>query len=449
MDLCARVESNIEKHSLASGTDMLVAVSGGVDSMVLFHVLRAMGGTQGWKIAAAHLNHGLRGTESDADEAFVRDTSARWNLPCFAASGDVQGRARARGISIEMAGRELRHRFLIETAEKNGFGTVALAHHADDQMETFWMRLLRGDVGPGLAGMRWKRPARDGSKVRFIRPLLDIPKAELVAYAESHRIDYRVDRSNSDRAFLRNRMRIEVLPHLEKYQSALREITLRQAEVSGTEKDFLESEGRRWLESRDRVFSDLHVALQRETIRLQLLSLGVRPNFEWIEALRDSAERPISVGKDERLVRTASGEVRRAELPKLHFSTEERAVELAGAGTFAFGGIEFEYQFVPSREESVPGTEYFDASSVGGKIQIRRWAAGDWFKPIGLGGRKKIQDLFTNMKIGAEEKRQRVVACDARGNVFWVEGLRIGEDFKVSHTTRRVLRWKWRRIAPA
>jgi len=159
-DLPEQIEEVIRgKRLFRDGQKILVAVSGGLDSMVLLALLQRLAGAHRWRLTVAHFNHQLRGKEADADERLVRDTANSLGLPLVAGSGAVKEHARRRGLSLEMAARELRHSFLATAAKNSGIASVALAHHADDQVETFFLRLLRGAGSRGLGGMDWLAPS--------------------------------------------------------------------------------------------------------------------------------------------------------------------------------------------------------------------------------------------------------------------------------------------------
>src|SRR5580658_4177539 len=173
------------------GQKILAAVSGGVDSMVLLHALKISSAARRWKLIVAHFNHGLRGRASDADEAFVRKAAAALKLSFVAGRADSKKYAKGSKLSIEMAGRKLRHEFLANAAQERKIKCVALAHHADDQVELFFLRLLRGAGGSGLAGMKWRSPSPVDKRITLIRPLLDYSKAELERFARDNKIRYR------------------------------------------------------------------------------------------------------------------------------------------------------------------------------------------------------------------------------------------------------------------
>jgi tRNA(Ile)-lysidine synthase len=183
-ELLKSVERSISKRGLLRrGQSVLVAVSGGVDSMVLLDVFRDLSLKYSWQLTIAHLNHQLRGRSSDADEQLVLRTARRFGLPFVSERTDVKKFAKAQKLSIEMAGRKVRHEFLARTAKRLRIGTIALAHHADDQRELFFLRLLRGSGSEGLAGMKWRSPSPAISKVELIRPFHEQPKAALLNYA--------------------------------------------------------------------------------------------------------------------------------------------------------------------------------------------------------------------------------------------------------------------------
>ena len=190
--------------------------------MVLLHVLQELAPKHRWQLTVAHLNHQLRGRSSAADERLVRRTAQELRLPAVVERAEVRRLARAQKLSLEMAARELRHDFLARSARGRRIPSIALAHHADDQLELFFLRLLRGSGGEGLAGMKWRNPSPSDPGIELVHPLLDQSKAVLMEYVADHGIRYREDASNAALDFQRNRIRHELLPLLRsKYQPAL------------------------------------------------------------------------------------------------------------------------------------------------------------------------------------------------------------------------------------
>jgi tRNA(Ile)-lysidine synthase len=491
--LLQRVEENIQsRRLLRRGQSVLVAVSGGLDSMVLLQLLRELSIRHRWRLTVAHFNHRLRGRSSDADEKLVRRTAQALRLPFVAGRTDVKDFARKSGLSIEMAARKLRHEFLARVARERKIRTVALAHHADDQVELFFLRLLRGAGGEGLAGMNWRSPSPVDAKIKLVRPLLDASKDELHRLAREKKIRFREDATNARLEMPRNRVRNELLPLLRRrYQSALTKTVLRLMEIVGAEAEFVSETAQRWLEMSCRSrglpgrsigvktgdeaqiksgkreaesgksetarilscsFDNLPIAVQRRVLQLQLLQLGIPADFELVEQLRKAAEVQISAGPGFFVLRDAAGRVGLRTQSPAPFNASEAVLKLAGrAGGAMFDGVRLDWRLPGGagfvRPRSQAAREIFDADRVGGSITLRHWRPGDRFQPIGLKSPVKLQDLFTNLKVPRARRRELVVAAAAGGEIFWVEGLRISENFKLTPQTKRRLIWRWRHPA--
>lgn len=498
-------QSIIARRLFRPGQRILVAVSGGVDSMVLLHVLHELAPKHQWQLTVAHLNHRLRGRSSDADEQLVRRTAERLKVPIVVEAADVRELARTQRLSLEMAARELRHDFLARTAKRRHIPVVALAHHADDQIELFFLRLLRGSGGEGIAGMKWRNPSPSNADIQLVRPLLDQSKAVLRAYAAAQRLRYREDATNALMDFQRNRIRHELLPLLRrKYQPALDRTVVRVMEIVGAEAEFAAQAAKEWLgragkpkpekaracfrrllreqagERKHPLFDELPVAVQRHCVQLQLLRQGVEPDFELVEQLRVSADRPVTLsraqaqggaragragewsrtyatrqvdqGKGARYaVRDSSGIVHLRVAALEEFSSSSTEVNLARrAGEIEFDGVRICWRVnsrkVTTQLNARAGREFFDADRVGSPVQLRHWRPGDRFHPIGMACPVKLQDFFTNQKVPRTWRRQLLVAATAQGDVFWVEGARISERFKLTRQTIRRLQWRWERL---
>lgn len=496
-----------EQHLVAQrlfkrGERVVVAVSGGVDSMALLHLMHLLTPSFGWKLSVAHFNHRLRGRSSDADERLVRVTARQLKLICDVASADVRKVAAEQGISIEMAARQVRHAFLAECARRRKARVVALAQHADDQVELFLLRLLRGAGGEGLGGMKAispsptnRRTARGdgrltGKRVFLVRPLLEFSKAEIAAFAREMRLRFRADASNASTEFDRNWVRLKLLPLLRERQPAVGKTILRAMQIAGAEGEFSTQFAEAWLKraeantssdaqmsslgfqmGRTHVrsyenrgaglvgglpggFSELPVAVQRQIVQLQLRGLGVEPDFQLVETLRRRANQPVSVGRGVEIVCDPEGRVCRTPDASAKFMSGRRVVEIltpksgSRQRSLAFGKLRLTWKvvrrprhFVPKRE---PGREVFDADQVGERFVLRHWRPGDRFQPIGLPSATKLQDWFTNRKVPLARRRAVVLAETERGEVFWVQGERIGETCKVTFKTRRLLEIHWK-----
>ena len=520
-ELPGQVERTIQRRGLfQDGQPILVAVSGGLDSMVLLRVLHELAPGHGWQLRVAHLNHQLRGRSSDADARLVRRVAAALGLPCVVGRSEVRESAQAGGLSLEMAARKVRHNFLARLAARMASPTVALAHHADDQLELFFLRLLRGCGGEGLAGMKWRSPSPANPEVGLVRPLLDQPKAALRQWAASNKVLFREDASNACLDIQRNRIRHHLLPLLRRqYQPALHRTILRLMDIIGEEAAFAAQEAREWVAhwSGGRraqggggraatPFLELPVAVQRRCIELQLAAQGLDPDYELVEQLRKRPGRAVSV-RQSRLAGIEAGQTIRvgrsvpphrgplpegeaqgegesgrdnrktAEVPcsgpqsprrvlsvsrdaegLLRLSQAEPAVfrpatlrqDLSErAGEALFDGLRLGWLITRGGSKPRPGRaqrEFFDAERVGTPVVLRHWQPGDRFQPIGMPVPVKLQDLFTNQKVSRRQRHELIVAATARGDLFWVEGLRISERFKLRQTTKRRLQWTWERL---
>ena len=482
-ELLGQVERTIERRGLfEDGQPILVAVSGGLDSMVLLRVLHELAAGHGWQLKAAHLNHQLRGRSSDADARLVGREAATLGLPCVIGRAEVRGLARTGGLSLEMAARKARHDFLAGEAAPLARPTVALAHHADDQLELFFLRLLRGCGGEGLAGMKWRSPSPSNPRVALVRPLLDQPKAAVRQWAAARNVPFREDASNARLDIQRNRIRHQLLPLLRRhYQPALHRTILRLMDIIGDEAAFAAQTAQEWIAQRGAAtpFAELPVAVQRRGIQLQLLAQGLEPDYELVEQLRTRPNRAVTVAQTPmagactqepgeveplsqplsqplsvpfspvRVSRDARGFVRPGEAQPARFRPGTLELSLsASAGQVLFEGLRLRWRITRGGRAPGPGQaglEVFDADRVGTRIVLRHWQPGDRFQPIGLPGPVKLQDLFTNEKIARERRHELIVAATVQGEIFWVEGLRISERFKLQQTTKRRLQWAWRR----
>jgi tRNA(Ile)-lysidine synthase len=432
---------------LQDGQRLLVAVSGGMDSMVLLALLHRGAKDHYWRLTVAHFNHQLRGASGDADEQLVRKTARQLKLPIVVGRGDVRKFAVKSGLSLEMAGRKLRHDFLAKAAVRLKIPTIALAHHADDQVELFFLRLLRGTSVEGLAGMKTCNPSPRDARIQLVRPLLNYSKAALRIFAEENKIEFSEDASNASLDIQRNRIRHELVPLLKKhYQPALEPTILRLMDIAGAEAEFV-AETVKSLCPSD--FESLPIAAQRRLIHQQLSKLKLSPDFDLIERLRRLSDQPFAIDPETTIWRDSSGIVRFRPSDRSAFSVQKKTLSLANPNTVNFAGVEISWHISPKPATPHPNTEYFDADKVGEKICLRRWQPGDRFQPIGTSSARKLQDLFTNLRVPRSQRHERVLAATRQGDIFWVEGLRMAENYKLDKQTVRKLQWQWRRKTPS
>ncbi|MGE5361610.1 MAG: tRNA lysidine(34) synthetase TilS [Bacteroidales bacterium] len=457
---------------------MAVAVSGGADSVALVHLVRELERAGRCELAGlAHLNHMLRGEDSDRDERFCAELAERLAVPFASAQVDVRALAHGRGISVESAGHEARYDFLKHAAATLGADRVALGHTRDDQAETFLLRLLRGAGPRGLAGMY----PRHGL---FVRPLLDCSRADVRAYVADHELDFREDATNADISVPRNRLRHEAVPVLMSLSRAAIPAIGRAATIARDDVEFLDSvaadECARLTEE---VAEGLRVdaaalrtappAIGRRVAALALSQVagGRFIGFRHAQALLDLARRrrpapavldlPGSTARrtGEVILLERTVEDGRPGGVRRRGRTAEPAIDAElGTNSFRFslsipGEVRSPAGWTVTAESASVGrwagpdartkglapTAALDAAIVSGPLLVRNWSHGDRFRPLGLKGSKKLQDFFVDRKVPRADRVRVPIVVAADGRVAWVAGHAISEDFRVTAATRDVV----------
>lgn len=464
-----RIRRNIEQaHILAVGDRLLVAVSGGPDSLCLLHVLCRLQDRLGLALHVAHLDHGLRGSESAADAQFVCETCRQWGIAATVETADVAGYRRQEHLSLEDAARRLRYAFLARAAISAGARVIAAGHTADDQVETIVMHWLRGAGAQGLRGMAPLQTLPDG--MFLLRPMLDITRAETEAYCREQGLAARRDRSNDDGRYYRNRVRNVILPLLEQANPNLRAGVLRNAAVLAAEDDYLRAQTRRlWEEratvERGRVTVELAqwphtaLALQRRLVReAWQAAVGAYSDLESVHveaALHVLAGPPGGqVALPGKLILRRGYETF-AILPQTTQRDDDSPLLTVGRLPLVVPGLtplpatdwvvearlEAATFDITERPEGL--CEFFDADRVG-ETALRRRRPGDRMQPLGLGGTKKVQDVMAEARIERALRSQTPLLVSGE-DVLWVVGARRAELGRVTSATRRVLRVTFQR----
>jgi tRNA(Ile)-lysidine synthase len=455
--LIQKVRETVRDYRMIDrGDRVLVAVSGGPDSLALLHILHVLSDEFGCDLHVAHLEHGLRGSDSREDAEFVGRVAGGMNLPFTYRSAGERLRDRPKDVSLEEAARELRYRFLEETAGERGASRIATGHTMDDQAETVLMRMLQGAGPGGLSGIR---PVRDG---RVIRPLIRCTAGEIVSYLGAVGLTPREDPSNQDTALLRNRIRHRLLPILKgEFNPSVVPALARIAAVEGEVDHALRAMAQTALErtasgSAGKIrlaldlFGDYDVALQLYILRAAIeeaLGRLTDISFEHVRSLLHMARRGETPSKRITLPGSLvayreSGDLVLAKADSLDVPPS-RVIEIPGKT--ALPGFDLEIQATlhpPSGIERLDAGSSleacFDWNCLHAPLVVRGWLPGDRFRPLGMSGRKKIHDFFVDEKIPRPARNRVPLLVDQKG-IHWVIGHRTSEASRVTHETRRVL----------
>ncbi|MDF7801574.1 tRNA lysidine(34) synthetase TilS [Pontiellaceae bacterium B1224] len=424
MNIVETIRDAIVCHNLIpDGKRVVIGVSGGADSVALLRAFQ----TLEIPCTVAHMNHQLRGAESDADEQFVRRLADELGFPMVGKSVDVQALAKTTGQSVEMAARQARHDFFSEFDD----AVIALAHHADDQVETFILKLARGAGTEGLCGMPLFQRLEN---LQIIRPMLGLPRAGIFQWLEENGFKWREDSSNSDERFLRNKVRHTILPMLgNELNPKIRETILRTMDILRAENEWMEK-----LETGNLIFDPgTPLAAKRRTIRKWLFEQGVETaGFEAVEQilkLMDSAEgSTIFELNDRQRVVVEYGTPRFEEQPFQPLKTPWKLTEEPGTG----------WKKDESRLGELPATASVSAKMVGArKLAVRAVRPGDRFAPFGMKGTRKLQDILTDHKIPRARRNQvPVVLCGTE--IIWIPGYRIARGWELKNAAEKAIHLK-------
>ncbi|MFL6280822.1 MAG: tRNA lysidine(34) synthetase TilS [Vicinamibacterales bacterium] len=471
MKLVERVRTTIRRHALVGAGDrVLVALSGGPDSVALLHLLLELQNDGDLVVAAvAHFHHQLRGADADGDEAFSRDLAASLGVPFEVGRENVRQAARGAGRSIEDMARELRYRFLHSAAERVRADVIAVGHTLDDQAETFLLRLVRGAGLRGLSGIR----PRAG---RVIRPLIEISRPELRGYSRERGLASRDDPSNQDLSIARNRVRHALIPYLEReFNPDITHVLARDASNARADDTRLEREAIDLASTIVLSTSDGNTQIDAAALRsldpalssrialraLTNSSRGRFVGFEHVEQILRLAEQDDGAAVDlpgQRATRRGGAIVLGAPRRRV------RRDDAGPANSFRFplsipGEVTLDNQgwavsahrldaldpaagCGPARAIEVT----IAADPVALPLAIRSRRQGDRFRPLGMGHRKKLQDFLVDRKIPRETRDSLPLVVDGEDRIVWVVGESVAEDFRVTEPSRGVILLKARRL---
>lgn len=422
---------------------ILLAASGGLDSTVLGHLLHRLK----LNFEVAHVNFGLRNSDSDEDERFVKSIASNWNSPFHSIHFDTGPYAMEKGISVQMAARDLRYEWFSKTCEENGIDFVFTAHHADDNLETFLIHFLRGSGLDGLCGI----PERNGN---IIRPLLPFSKNELEIFAKEHNCLWREDSSNAETKYKRNKIRLQIIPLLKEINPAV--LNTFQSTINHLQ------------QSRDLV--NIHIKEIIPVIKKNNLQTEEQYDITKIMALENPKAYLYEFFKDfgftdwDSVYDLLFSQTGKKVLSKSHYLLNNRGFLCLGiieertdnqyfinADTeeVLFDGYSmgFKNQCIDNPESEIeiieknsdPNMIFVDADKIEYPLVLRHWKKGDYFYPLGLNGKKKISKFLKDLKLSLTEKQDIWLLC-SNDKIVWVPGKRLDDRYKTTATTKNIIK---------
>ncbi|MBR4951508.1 MAG: tRNA lysidine(34) synthetase TilS [Alistipes sp.] len=441
MFLLDEFEKYVADNELFTHDDkILLTVSGGVDSMVLMSLTAAAG----YRFGVAHCNFQLRGKESDEDELLVEHEATRLGVEFFNKRFDTTAEMERTGESMEMAARRLRYAWFRELCDEHGYTVIAIAHHINDSIETFFINMLRGTGLRGLTGI-------NNHVGRIVRPLMFTNRKEIHDYAVAHRIPFREDSSNRSTKYLRNKVRIGLIPMLKEITPQFTTIMRRNVSRLSQAQDFISSAMS--IIKRDVIEQDGNI----RTIKVQSINPSLPRNFVIYEILSEEYgfKGDVVDALCHALDNNSTGRrfyarewvavVDRGDIvvsPIAEDDDCEVVVERRTLRSYVGGSVLYyqycDIDFIDTLDQG-ENVALIDADKLKYPLRLRRWREGDWFQPFGMSGRKKISDYLIDKKVSMAQKSRQFVLLSG-DDIVWVVGRRLDDRFAVTKRTERVLR---------
>lgn len=460
--LSEKVMKFIKENSMFNkGDKVIVAVSGGPDSICLLYILNEHKDELGITLFGAHINHCLRGMESDKDEEYAKKTCESLKIDFYSKAVDIHKIAEKNNLSCEMAGREARYDFFGELMIKLNANKIALAHNANDQAETILMRMMRGTGIEGLIGIK---PVRD--KI-YVRPILHLSRSEIEKYCEVNGIDPRIDKSNLETIYARNKVRLDLIPYIqENFNKDIIKTLNRLSDIVKVDNDYLESIsmeqykkhcdiGEKKVIINDSAFSE-HEAIVSRIIRSALLH--VNHNLYNIEKIHISNIIDLQKHDTGKTIMLPQNIIVGNCYGNIHIyikDNESSTANLVNSNEYSLNVNEnnsvehlkkvIKIQVKPKAEliqiKNDDYIKYFDYDKIVGPIILRYRKDGDKFIPLGMKGNKKLKDLLMDLKIPKDIRNDIPLVCFGM-DIAWVVGHRVSDKFKISKDTKNILQIK-------
>lgn len=429
-----------DNELLVPGERVLLTVSGGVDSMVMLSLFAR----SGYDIGVAHCNFQLRGPEAEEDEVLVEREAAKYGVPYYNTRFDTAAEMERTGESVQMAARRLRYEWFDRLSREHGYRTVAIAHHADDSIETFFINLFRGTGLRGLTGIHQVNG-------KIVRPLLFASRRDILEYAMAHKIAFREDSSNRSTKYLRNKIRLGLVPRMREISPKFTQVMSANVKRLTDAQLFITRSIemiRREAESRENDFividpAKIHPGLPADFVIYELMSTGYGFRGDAIDALNKSLATGVS-GK-RFYARDYMAYIDRGRIvitPVAPDDACETAVERDAVRTFCGNSVLYYTNLDIDNVESLHVPEHIaliDADKLHYPLHVRRWNDGDHFIPLGMEGHKKVSDFLIDEKVPLAEKQRQFVLLDG-DRIVWLIGRRIDERYKVGPETENILK---------
>ncbi|NFD78499.1 tRNA lysidine(34) synthetase TilS [Clostridium botulinum] len=450
------VINTIKKYNMIEANDkIIVGVSGGPDSMCLLHMLSLLKNQLRIKaIYVAHINHGVRGAESDADEKYVENFCYTNNLGFFSKTINMDKIAKEKGISSESAGREARYDFFNYLRKELGAQKIATAHNANDQAETVLMRIMRGTGLQGLIGIN---PIRDDL---YIRPLINVLREDIENYCDKYELNPRIDKTNLQSIYTRNRIRLELIPYIkDNFNEDIVNTLCRFSNIVSKDNNYLEEVSKDKFEryctkKLQRVIIDKRAFLEHESISTRILReaiLYINQNLYNLEMRNIYDVLELSLNATGKFVNLPSNIKAENIYGDIHLYKEDNCIEKVnniqcelkiGFNQVEDLNINLKIYSIKDHNYNINDNkyiQYFDYDKVSNeKIYLRNRKNGDKFTPLGMKGSKKLKDFFIDLKIPREQRDKLKLVCFGE-EIAWIIGCRTGNNFKIDKNTKNVL----------
>ncbi|GAA0181561.1 tRNA lysidine(34) synthetase TilS [Clostridium sediminicola] len=457
--MITKVKETIKKYNMIEEDDLIiVALSGGPDSVALLHILYELKDKLKIRIVAAHVNHGLRGKDSDDDEKYVSEICSKYDIPLYSKRFDIHQIAKTKGLSCEMAGRESRYDYFSALMKKISANKIALAHHANDQAETILMRLIRGSGIEGLIGIK---PVRD--KI-FIRPLISITRKKIENYCEDNKLLPRIDKTNYETIYSRNKVRLELIPYIEEnFNGDITNTLNRFADIMKDDNDYLETiasqkmdgyclENSNEIKISKEAFNEHRAILSRilrntiKKIKGNLKNIEKKHIDDIIQIQQKETGKVLSLPDNVQIMNTYRDIIVRKKLEvkkSLDYKNLEYRLEINKRNFIQSECFTVKMKLIESKSgkkilKNNKFIKYFDYDKANNDIILRYRKNGDKFSPLGMKGRKKVKDYFMDLKIPQHERDRIPMICFG-GNIAWIIGCGISNKYKIDNNTKRIL----------